>query len=59
MPPHQGFFFFFFLLVVAWKTGSYDSVTVPGDNNKTYMPVAFKVSKERIDRNFNLLQGTA
>lgn len=52
-------FSFFFLLVVARKTRSYDSVNVPRDNNKTYMPVAFKVSRERVDRNSNLLQVTA
>lgn len=51
-PPHR----VFLPLVVAWKT-SYDCVNVPADSNKTYMPVAFKVAKERIDRKFNLLQG--
>lgn len=31
----------------VWKTETYDSATLPPDNNKTVAPVVFKVSKNR------------
>lgn len=30
----------------VWKTGNYDTVSLPCDNNKTLTPVAFRVTKE-------------